>query len=251
MKTFLLATALILLSCNAEKSQASRAADLQAEDAYNSSFTGFFMRFMQDEAFQRARILFPIQIPGRTVAHAGAWEYLPFYAQREYIPALAPDTLSLFEQNLNPGPAELLILDIDRGSADKFVFSKVNAQWHLQRFETLALKESPDYEFLEFLIAFSSDPAFQARHIGFPLPELFSDPDNGYETASRTIRQEDWEFRDLKNTIQPLLTASGMQTGSRYRNLSFSGVENGIWVVYRFEKRNGSWLLIRTEDYST
>jgi hypothetical protein len=38
---------------------------------------------------------------------------------------------------------------------------------------------------------------------------------------------------------------------SKYRNVYFRGIENGIWVEYTFEKINENWKLIRLEDYST
>lgn len=251
---------IIFLSCNSEKSHQKETTNNNdgseveiktAEVENDTSFFDFFEKFMWDKEFQKSRVQFPFQQKGNTIKTSEDWEHLPFYTQSSYVPTLSSDTLSLININVKIEKTELYILDFEKNIANKFAFKKLNKNWQLLSLETTTFENVPDNEFINFLKKFSNDSIFQINHITFPLPGLFADSDNDYETVSRTIKLEYWKLWKLTDDINSLMLLSNIQTDNKYRNIFFRGVENGIWVKYTFEKINGNWKLIRLEDYST
>jgi len=245
---------ILLLSCNFEnkqKNDMSIAEMNTAEIKVDSSFIDFFEKFMWNKEFQKSRVLYPIQLNGKKIKTLEEWKYLPLYTQSEYIPTLTSDTLSIFDKDVSLESTGMSIVDFKKNDAEYFEFKKVNNNWYLTKSIKTIFKNLPDVEFIDFLTKFSNDSLFQIKNISFPLSESYADSQNDYETATKTVKLDDWKFWKLTVDINRLLILSNIQTDNKYRNIFFRGVENGIWVKYTFEKINGNWKLIRLEDYST
>jgi len=250
---------ILLLSCNSEKNQKNETTvkDISNVEVENSeiiadtSFLDFFEKYMWDREFQKSRVIYPIQINGKEIKNSEEWKYLPFYTLSDCIPTLASDTLSIFDKNENPKSTKMFIVDFKKDIAKSFSFEKVNKSWVLRNCYKTTFANLPDLDFINFLTKFSNDSIFQIKSISFPITESFADSDNDYETATKTIKQEDWKFWKLTEYINQLMILSNIQTDNNYRNIFLRGVENGIWVKYTFERINGNWKLIRLEDYST
>jgi len=258
-KVILFIMTILLLSCNSEKNQKNETTvnDIIHVEVENSeiiadtSFLDFFEKYMWDKEFQKSRVIYPIQLNGKEIKNSEEWKHLPFYTQSEYIPTLTSDTLSIFDKDVNFESTEMCIVDFKKNYAEYFEFEKVNKNWFLKKSKKTTLKNLPDFEYIDFLTKFSNDSLFQIKNISFPLSESFADSDNDYETATKTIKLDDWKFWKLTDDINRVLILSNIQFDNKYRNIFFRGVENGIWVKYTFEKINGNWKLIRLEDYST
>jgi len=254
---FILVTALFL-SCNSGSHQYEQSVKDSIEDEVMTtemrvdiSFFDFFEKFMWDKEFQISIVRFPIQEFGNTIVTLEDWEHLPFYTEESYIPGLSSDTLRLMDKDVEGESIILFRFDHKNSSADKFTFRKIDGNWHLLSVDRISNEEVPDYEFVDHIIRFSNDSIFQVDHIVFPLSMSFADSGNDYETAKERIEVEDWKFWKLIDDIDGLMILSNIQTTSRFRNISFRGVENGIWSKYTFEKIDEKWMLIRLEDYST
>lgn len=257
-KEILILVTAIFLSCDSRPHQyeASMKDSIEAEIMATEmkvdiSFFEFFEKFMWDKEFQISRVRFPIQEFGNMIVTLESWEHLPFYTEEAYIPGLSSDTLRLMDKDVEGEIIVLFRFDHKNRSADKFDFRKVDRNWHLLSMDRVSNEEVPDYEFVDHIIRFSNDSIFQVDHIAFPLSMSFADSDNDYETARKTIEAEDWKFWKLIDDINGLMILSNIETMSRFRNISFRGVENGIWSKYTFEKIDEKWMLIRLEDYST
>jgi len=250
---------IFLLSCNSEKTKENETTDKEisnlemktAEIKGDTSFVDFFEKFMWDKEFQQSRVLFPIELNGNEIKTSEEWKYLPFYAQNEYIPTLTSDTLSIFDKDVDLEYTKMFIIDFKNEFAESFAFEKVNKNWHLKNSNKTTFANLPDLDFINFLTKFSTDSIFQIKSISFPITESFADSDKDYETAIKSIKQEDWKFWKLTNDINQLLLLTDIQKDNKYRNIFFRGIENGIWMKYTFERKNGNWKLIKIEDYST
>lgn len=258
-KIILFLSTILFLSCNSEKTQKNETTDKDtsnfemktAEFKGDTSFVDFFEKFMWDKEFQKYRALFPIKLNGKEIKTSEEWKHLPFYTQNEYIPTLTSDTLSIFDKDVNLKSTKMFIIDFKNEIAESFEFEKVNKNWHLKQSNKTTFSNLPDLDFINFLTKFSNDSIFQINSISFPITELYADSDNDYETATKTIKQEDWKFWKLTDDINQLLLLTDIQNDNKYRNIFFRGVENGIWIKYTFERINRKWKLIKLEDYST
>ena len=250
---------IFMLSCNSEKNQKNEMTALEisnpemktAEIKGDSSFVDFFEKFMWDKEFQQSRVVFPIELNDNHIKSSEEWRHITFYTANEYIPTLTSDTLSIFDKDVKLESIKMFIVDFKKEIAESFAFKKVNKSWCLKNSKKTTFANLPDLDFINFLTKFSKDSIFQIKSISFPITESFADTDNDYETAIKTIKQEDWKFWKLTDDLNQFMILSNVQTANKYRNIFFRGVENGIWVKYTFEKINGNWKLIRLEDYST
>jgi len=251
----------IYTSCNNRQTQAIKEKELLLEEkneveelsliiSGDTSFTDFFDKFMWDEEFQKSRIVFPFRKGNKTIQTSKDWKHLPFYTASEYIPILSSDTLTLYNKAINTSEIELSLIDFKKKMVDKYRFEKINNKWFLLSSVSSSINNVPDFEFVDFLSKFSEDTVFQTNHILFPLPALVIDYDNeDYPIVTKTILLEEWKQLQW-GAINQLMVLSNIDSNNKYRNLYFRGVENGIGVEYTFEKINGSWKMIRFEDYS-
>ena len=212
----------------------------------DKSFTDFFDAFIWNEDFQKSRTIFPFKKDNKTIQMANDWNYLPFYTASNYIPILSSDTL---DKDVNTSKIGLFLIDFKREIADKYNFEKIDRKWFLQSSESLSINKVLDFEFINFFTKFLADSTFQMNHIHFPLLATLVDYDNDdYPLITKTIPLEDWKY--WRVSINQLMVLSNIDTKNKYRTIHFRGVENGIAVIYTFEKINESWKLIEFEDYS-
>lgn len=256
--TLILVFASFVISCNNGPKEIEGIDSVEKTSATDSKFTptdslfvDFFENFMWDKEFQKSRVVFPFKQNSRNILASDNWKHISFYTQSSHIPILNSDTLSLFDKDIKALDIKMSIIDFERSSLDRYGFKKIDNKWFLTGFANSPIKDVPDLEFINFINEFSRDSVFQISHMSFPLLEAFADADNNYETTTRAIKREDWRFRKMTEDINKLLILSDIDLESRYRNIFFRGVENGIWMRYTFEKINGDWKLIKIEDYST
>lgn len=242
-----------LLSYNFGKGQRS----INSEDSgvnmatQNSvSFFDFFQQFMWDQAFQESRIIYPIQVNNKEVKTPKEWKYMPFYTQQSSMPVLASDTIHALDRGVDLAKTEMYIVDFNTQNVECFDFENIKNNWYLKKVSKVRVQQLPDFEFVDFIMKFSKDPAFQMQNISFPLLESFADPEIDYERSDKTIKHGEWKYTKLTEEINPLMILSNLQTKNKYRNILIRGVESGIWVRYIFEKINGGWKLIKLEDFT-
>lgn len=252
---FFLVTVASLFACTAEKStkngvELTDRKQIPLEIAEDTSFNNFFDKFMFDKSYQKSRIVFPIQTD-RGIINADDWIHLPFYSMDEFMPILDADTLHHFERVVKDSIVNLFTIDFAKNRVDRYNFRCFNNKWTMHSFILSSMKEVPDYEFIQFLIAFSADSIFQVEHTRFPFLESIAEPDLDYEIKNYEIEKETWRHYNLTEYIGKLSVLSAINTKNQYRTVYFSGIENGIYLKYTFKKINGSWTFIRYEDFST
>jgi hypothetical protein len=104
-------------------------------------------------------------------------------------------------------------------------------------------------DFNQFFELFNQDSIFQVSRISFPLTVKINNED--YEQVDYIISKEEYntlnlniktEYRDYK---QKLILKKNKAI------ITQRGTNNGIFIDYIFEKRNGKWQLITWIDLST
>lgn len=115
--------------------------------------------------------------------------------------------------------------------------------------------ETTDNNFNDFIEKFSTDTAFQASRIKFPLKTKWYDMDNERDSVIYQDRLgvEMMDFRTKKSTGQfdQWEQQIVIDKNNTSATIQIRGIENGIMVDYSFEKINGSWMLVEMDDSST
>lgn len=254
---FIIISIFLFLSCGSQTKkeiilkQISSSVGANKRATVDTLFMDFFEKFMWDKEFQKSRIVFPFRQDNKNISTSQNWKHLPFYIHSEYIPILNSDTVRLFDNDVATTTLGMSIVNFKKNAIINYNFKKIENKWFLISSENLSIKSVPDFEFIDFLTKFSNDSVFQINHIAFPLPESYADSEKDYETVKKTIQLKDWKHEKLVDFLNKLMVLSTIDKESKYRNIFYSGVENGIWVKYTFQRINGNWKLIRLEDYST
>lgn len=204
----------------------------------SSTFVPFLERFLVERAFQEERTNKTISV-----------EEL-FQSEKDFIPFLHTDTLSLFETKLEGTlKQDIALVDFDRNENWRYEFEHNEDDWTLKNLKKINKRHLSDKEFISFLIVFSNDSVFQKKHIVFPLSRKMLD--NDYEVVSEKTTLEQWKYFNLTQEMGSLVLLPNIKKRNAFRNIYYRGKYNGIWVKYTFQKIKNEWFLIKTEDYST
>jgi hypothetical protein len=214
------------------------------------TFMEFFSQFMWDKDFQKESIIYPINLNDIEIKEKSNWRYNDFYTSKSSMPILHYDTLTYYDKDIKEDKIKMHILSFEQGKATNYSFSKKENSWNLINVSSMKLDSLRDYGFINFLTRFSSDSIFQFEHIQFPLTHYFADSDNDYETTSDPINQNEWKQWNLIESIEGLMILD-IDKKTKYRNIFFRGIENGIYVKYTFTQTQTSWELVKLENYST
>lgn len=119
--------------------------------------------------------------------------------------------------------------------------------------DTPAAKESIQTEsFNEFFLHFTSDSVFQMERVKFPFRILMVEDDG--ETIHETA-QDDWThstfYYDESYATREIdaYTQQIKNYGDTVK-IELRGVDNGIYLDYKFALENGKWFLVSALDYS-
>lgn len=223
--------------------------DLERKEP-SETFMGFFENFMWNEEYQKSRIEIPLTFNGRVINSANEWEYKGFYATKAFIPILLTDSITYYEKDIAGADVKMSVASFENQHVENFIFSKQDNNWILKEVDSDSIGALSDFDFIRFLEKFSTDTSYQVEHVNFPIPNYYADPDKDYETVYDSISIEDWSHINVVEQIEGLMTLN-RGTNSNIRDIFFRGVENGIYVYYRFLKVEGEWKLVKLEDYST
>jgi hypothetical protein len=122
-----------------------------------------------------------------------------------------------------------------------------------QKTDSLTISKTTDGEnFNEFFERFTTDSVFQMERTIFPFRVIWMTEDG--ETTHKT-EKENWihstfYYEDSYASRQVDAYTQEIRQYSDSVILEQRGVDNGIYVDYKFIKNNGKWILFTGKDYS-
>jgi hypothetical protein len=115
--------------------------------------------------------------------------------------------------------------------------------------------DSVDSSFNDFIDKYSSDENFARSRTKFPLKIIFYDIDNDKDTVIYAYLSDykELDFRKKKSSGQQDQWEQFVSVNHKDNSatITIQGIDNGILVVYRFEKIEGHWVLVEIDDSST
>lgn len=118
---------------------------------------------------------------------------------------------------------------------------------------SLVLNEKVDNDFHEFITKFSTDTAFQLSRTKFPLKIGWHEIDRD-TVIFRT--KSDFEFIDFRTKkftgpIDQWEQNIVIDNKNKSATIQIRGVDNGIFIDYKFNMVDGAWLFTEIDDSST
>ncbi|MBG6130873.1 hypothetical protein IWQ47_002343 [Aquimarina sp. EL_43] len=109
--------------------------------------------------------------------------------------------------------------------------------------------------FESFFTRFSTDSAFQKNRIQFPLKMSTMDAYDSENPSIENLSLKDYSFIDFSNDKDAINRDTDKYKVEIVENKETTiykklGIDNGIYVEFKFEKQENCWLLISIEDQS-
>lgn len=109
--------------------------------------------------------------------------------------------------------------------------------------------------FESFFTRFSTDSAFQKNRIQFPLKMATIDAYDSDNPSIKNLNIKDYSFIDFSNDKDAINRDTDKYKVEIVENKETTiykkiGIDNGIYVEFKFEKRENCWLLILIKDQS-
>lgn len=107
-------------------------------------------------------------------------------------------------------------------------------------------------DFNEFFARFTTDSVFQIERTKFPFRVIWTteDGETTHETEKENWTHSTFYYEDSYATRQVDAYTQKIRQYSDSVVLEQRGVDNGIYVDYKFIKDNGKWILFTGKDYS-
>lgn len=219
-------------------------------------FDDFFFNFASDSKFQNQRIQFPLKVKDSNanleLTREDWHQYNRFKAQEFYsvIYERENDMDLQNDTSLNEVSVEWIYLKDEY--IEKFNFHRINGKWTLTDIDKDDIHRSPNSSFLQFYAKFVSDSTFQRENLADHIKFITPSEDSDEPTTTEDIDKDEWfEMQsDMPVLHDVLVNINYGQTciSQNRKTLLIKGVSNGLYVKFKFDKRNGEWTLIEIEN---
>lgn len=267
----------VLLSCGGNGRKVTDVDELHRQDSLDSAsdtlnlvpeedepsrsvdelFDDFFFTFVTNQKFQMRRIVFPLPWNDGDVARTvgrGEWAGHNRFIFQDVFSVIFEDDEDIAVRNdTSVHRVSIEWIDFETDSADIYTFRKSDGEWFLRTVNRTGLQDMSNGVFLRFLSRFVNDSTFQAESVEQPLRIVASDDmDEGGDGEELNVDAAEWgsirqEFplpgRELVNIDY------GQPSGSvRYKQVLMVGMNDGMYVKFKFHKFSTDWKLIEIEE---
>ena len=118
--------------------------------------------------------------------------------------------------------------------------------------DSLTSSKTTDEDFNEFFKRFTTDSVFQMERTKFPFRVIWmtGDGETTHETEEENWTHSTFYYEDSYASRQVDAYTQKINQYSDSVVLEQRGVDNGIYVDYKFIRDNGKWILFTGKDYS-
>ncbi len=206
-------------------------------------FSDFFIDFLRYPETQAGYARFPLKADNTTLKTKASYTPVTFLS-RNNIPVLCSDSLNAIMQL--PSPV-VSIIQFNK-TATSYVFEQRNKNWNLISFKSEDMQQLQEAEFLNFLIQYSQDEAFQMKHTIFPFPcRIYTSPKHSSEPENKLLMPREWDSLDF-TAIFPSLCI--FNSNNQAPNRQIHVFRNGKAAqLFNFIRINKKWYLIEIEEY--
>lgn len=228
-------------------------ASAHAPKGADGLFDDFIYVFMHDAAFQRSRVKFPLKNlengKNRPIARAD-WTFDPLYSRLEiYTVLLDGEKGTAAEKDTALRHVTVEWVHLKEGRVKRYVFNKENGRWLLVAIDAHALAQNDNSDFYKFYHRFSTDMAYQARHIANPFEFHTYDPDTNRPLEGLLDAAQWPDFRpELPAGRIANINYGQGYANSRLRVFMICSVSGGMGCSLTFKKTGDQWRLERLDN---
>lgn len=262
---------LLLCSCNGKKAESvddvaapiATVADTDSiarvEDAANPPtaadgfFDDFVYSFMHNRTFQKQRVAFPLRnvVDGKeTFISKEEWTFDQLYAHNDTYTMLFENERSV--ENAKDTAIHSVTVEwvyLTQGRVKQYRFSKQCGQWMLVALDSHALEKNANCDFFSFYRQFSTDAAYQMKHISNPIAFKTYDTDT-FQEIEGVLDVNQWpDFQpDMPTKVITNINYGQSYATNTQRVLVITSPSAGMSCTLTFKKKKGTWKLVGMES---
>lgn len=237
----------------ADSSQQMEASDSEPPYAADGLFDDFVYSYMANRAFQLERTDFPLpnRVDGKNHPIARKdWKHDWLYKNQDVYTMILDGEQSLHaEKDTAVKQVTVEWVYLDQKRVKQYLFKKRQGQWHLTGLDSHSLRRNENSDFYHFYRQFSSDPAYQLKHIENPFRFKTYDYDN-FQNLEGLLDVNQWQ--DFKPVL-PQRVITNINYGQSYANspqrvLMICSLSGGMGCSLTFTHKKGTWMLESLEN---
>ncbi len=213
-------------------------------------FDDFVYSFMRNPKFQAKRIKFPLSVNDhgkQSYIEAKAWRYDKMYLRNDVYTIIFDSEESVkAEKDTSLDSVAVEWVYLKRREVKQFRFHRLQGEWFLTEIVKHALSENINSDFYLFYDKFTSDPAFQLRHVNSTVSFKTFDEDN-FEPIEGVLDAQQWP--DFRPEL-PHGTITNINYGQHYGNgnrrvLMVCTPSGGMGCSLTFQRKKSGWTLMK------
>ncbi len=225
--------------------------ELPIPESADEFFDDFFFNFIGDDALQKSRTVFPLivsadSIPIDTITRQ-QWMTETFFLDQEYYTLILDNEEQMEtvkDANIDDVVVEMVLLNTK--TVRQYFFKRDNGLWKLQSINNQPLYKNRNESFLSFYDQFSTDSAFQMKHLHPTVAFSSPDPDDDFSRIEGVITHDTWlAFVPVlpTGTIYNIVYGGVEDKKSTKKIFIIRGISNGEETVFTFHWHSNRWCL--------
>lgn len=216
-------------------------------------FDDFIYEFMRNPTFQNQRIKFPLssKVDGKpSFVEKKDWKFDRLYAKEDIYTMLFDNTYATSrEKDINVRHVVVEWVYLEQERVKQYIFEKENERWMLTALDAHALKDNPNRDFYQFYRQFSTDRAFQLKHIENPFAFKTYDPDS-YQELDGVLDIAQWEdyCPELPQKTITNINYEQTYTDNSQRVFVITSPSAGMACTLHFKKKRSGWMLTELDN---
>jgi hypothetical protein len=222
--------------------------------AADELFDDFIFNFAANKKLQYRRIVFPLEVyrGGKVVKKVvkSHWPMEHFFMRQDFYTLILDNARQLdFVKDTTISHVVVEKIFFRKKMVKQYLFNRINGKWMMTSINYKPLYQNKNASFLEFYSVFSTDSAFQNRHINNPLKFSGPDPDDDFSTMTGDLLPEQWPAF-ASQAVLPANMIYNIIYGQTYTESDrkifiVRGIANGLEQKYTFNRVHGKWLLTK------
>ena len=210
---------------------------------WGQEFSDFFIDFIRYPENQAKHVQFPLKTNNATVRNSAS--YIPVtFPSRNNIPVLCSDSLSAI---MKLPSSVVSIVQFNKDVANNYVFEQRNKGWKLISSKSESVQNLQEAEFLNFLMQYSKDEAFQMKHTIFPFfYRIYKSSDRNSDPETKLIMPREWAALDFV-ALFPSLCIFDTNNQPNRQLFVFKGAKAAQF--FNFIRINKKWYLVEIGEY--
>lgn len=209
---------------------------------WGQEFSDFFIDFIRHPENQAKYVQFPLKTDNAAVKNSASYTPVVF-SSRNNIPVLCSDSLNAI---MKLPSSVVSIVQFNKDAANNYVFEQRNKDWKLISSKSESVQNLQEAEFLNFLMQYSKDEAFQMKHTIFPFPYRIYKSSKRDDPENKLLMPREWTAVDFV-TLFPSLCIFNSNNQPNRQLFVFKGAKAAQF--FNFIRINKKWYLIEIEEY--